>query len=184
MTLLNRLILVLFSLGCVGFIAVFGVIVWALDTYSQNLPDHESLKNYDPPVVSRVYAWDGRLMAEFASERRVYVPIESIPETVRNAFISAEDKHFYQHKGIDFRGIARAMIKNIKNIGTGRRPEGASTITQQVAKNLLLTNEVSYARKIKEMILAVRMERVMSKDRILELYLNEIFLGQRAYGVG
>ena len=184
MSVTGRIITALASLGLLGVIAVCAVVVWALDHYSKDLPDFTFLKNYEPPVVSRVYAWDGNLMAEFAAERRVYVPIEAIPDVVRYAFISAEDKSFYMHTGIDFRGIARAMIANVKNVGTGRRPEGASTITQQVAKNLLLSNEVSYARKIREMILAVRMERVMAKDHILELYLNEIFLGQRSYGVG
>lgn len=184
MSVMGRVMTALFSLGLLGLIAVCAVVVWALDHYSKDLPDFTFLKNYEPPVVSRVYAWDGRLMAEFAAERRVYVPIEAVPDTVKYAFISAEDKTFYTHKGIDFKGVVRAMLTNIQNIGTGRRPEGASTITQQVAKNLLLSNEVSYERKIREMILAVRMERVMAKDRILELYLNEIFLGQRSYGVG
>lgn len=184
MSVMGRFITVIISLGFIGIIAACGIIVWALDYYAKDLPDFAFLKDYEPPVVSRVYAWDGRLMAEFAAERRVYVPINVVPDRVRQAFISAEDKNFYHHNGIDFRGVARAMLSNIQNIGTGRRPEGASTITQQVAKNLLLTNEVSYARKIREMILAFRMERVMAKDRILELYLNEIFLGQRSYGVG
>ena len=122
-------------------------------------------------------------MAEFAQERRVFVPVDEIPALVKNAFIAAEDQHFYEHEGVDFSAIARAMVGNLKSMGSGKRPKGASTITQQVAKNFLLTNEVSYERKIKEAILAYRMEHAMSKDRLLELYLNEIFLGSRAYGV-
>lgn len=184
MSVFTRVMTVLLSLGLLAVIVAAGIVVWALDHYAKDLPDFESLKDYQPPVVSRVYAWDGRLMAEFASEKRVYVPVESIPTRLIEAFISAEDKTFYTHNGIDFRGIARAMLTNIKNLGTDRRLVGASTITQQVAKNILLTNEVSYARKIREIILSVRMERVMSKDRIIELYLNEIPLGQRAFGVG
>lgn len=172
------------SLGFLGVIVVAGVVVWAIDYYGKNLPEFEHLGDYRPSVVTRVYAWDGRLMAEFAEEKRVFIPIESIPDHVKQAFISAEDKTFYQHKGVDLPGIVGAMRTNIMNIGSDRRLVGASTITQQVAKNFLLTNEVSYERKIKEMLLAFRIENALSKDKILELYLNEIFLGQRSYGVG
>ncbi|MBU6236067.1 MAG: PBP1A family penicillin-binding protein, partial [Alphaproteobacteria bacterium] len=132
---------------------------------------------------TRVFTGDGRLMAEFAEEKRVFVPITSIPPLVREAFLSAEDQHFYEHKGLDFQGIGRAVLVNLRNAGTDSRLVGASTITQQVAKNMLLTNEVSFERKFKEAILALRMERVIPKDRILELYLNDIYLGQGAYGV-
>ena len=175
--------LALFSLGMLGLMA--GVIgaVYLISQFGKDLPDYTSLKHYEPPVVTRVYAGDGRLMSEFAEEKRVFVPIDSIPDIVKQSFISAEDQNFYSHNGIDYVAIVRAMLKNIKNLGTGRRPEGASTITQQVAKNFLLTNEVSYKRKIREAILAFRMERAMSKDRILELYLNEIYLGGGTYGV-
>lgn len=173
----------LFSLGFLGLMAGIIVLVGVFNHYAKDLPDYNALKDYDPATVTRIYASDGRLMAEFAQERRVYVPIETIPDLVKNAFIAAEDQNFYEHAGVDMIAIIRAMVTNVKNIGSGRRPEGASTITQQVAKNFLLTNEVSYERKIKEAILAHRMEKAMTKDQILELYLNDIFLGARAYGV-
>ncbi|MDQ2104152.1 penicillin-binding protein 1A [Azospirillum isscasi] len=160
-----------------------GVLVYMLDHYDHELPDYTKLANYEPPVTTRVHAGDGRLLAEFASEKRVFVPIDAMPKRVTNAFLSAEDKNFYDHKGIDPVGIARAILTNVENLGRDRRPMGASTITQQVAKNMLLTNEVSFSRKIKEAILAIRIERAFTKDRILELYLNEIFLGYRSYGV-
>ncbi|HNQ91904.1 MAG TPA: penicillin-binding protein 1A [Alphaproteobacteria bacterium] len=151
--------------------------------YGQSLPEFAQLKDYKPPVVTRVHAGDGRFLAEFAQEKRIFVPVDEIPDRVKRAFISAEDQDFYKHKGVDLKAIARAVVTNLKNLGVSRRPVGASTITQQVAKNFLLSNELSYARKIKEAILAYKMERVLSKDRILELYLNQIFLGARAYGV-
>lgn len=173
----------LFSLGCLGFVAGCVLVVGVIQHYGSDVPDYKQLKDYEPKIVTRLYAGDGRLMAEFAQEKRVFMPIETIPLMVKNAFIAAEDKNFYTHPGVDFLAIARAALSNLKNAGSGRRPVGASTITQQVAKNFLLTNEVSYERKIKEAILAHRMEKAMSKDRLLELYLNEIFLGQRAYGV-
>lgn len=173
----------LFSLGFLGLIAVLVGTVAIINHYGSDLPDYEQLKTYEPPIVTRLYAGDGRLMAEFAQEKRVYMPIESMPDILKQAFIAAEDKNFYEHPGVDFLAIVRAVVSNLKNMGTGRRPVGASTITQQVAKNFLLTNEVSYERKVKEAILAHRMEKAMSKDRLLELYLNEIFLGSRAYGV-
>ncbi len=173
----------LFSLGFLGLIVgVFGV-AYVINYYGKDLPEYSQLKEYKPPIITRIYAGDGRLMAEFAQERRVFVPVDEIPALVKNAFIAAEDQHFYEHEGVDFSAIARAMVGNLKSMGSGKRPKGASTITQQVAKNFLLTNEVSYERKIKEAILAYRMEHAMSKDRLLELYLNEIFLGSRAYGV-
>lgn len=183
MKITGYILLTLFSLGFLGLIAAAGGAAWIISHYGENLPDYHSLKNYEPPLVARVHAGDGRLMAEFAKERRIFVPIEMIPEHVKQAFISAEDQNFYQHHGLDYTGILRAALTNIKNLGSGRRLVGASTITQQVAKNFLLTNEVSYERKIKEAILAYRMEKAIPKNKILELYLNDIFLGQRAYGV-
>lgn len=163
-------------LGTGGAVAVF----WH---FGRGLPDYQQLADYEPPTVTRVHAGDGRLLTEFARERRVFVPIKAIPKQVIKAFLSAEDKDFYDHVGIDFRGVLRAVVTNIKRFGSGQRLVGASTITQQVAKNFLLTNEVSFDRKIKEAILAFRIERALSKDRILELYLNEIYLGQGSYGV-
>jgi penicillin-binding protein 1A len=167
-------------LGVVGILAV----VMVIQHYSADLPDVTRLQDYAPPVVSRVHAGDGRLMAEFATERRVFVPIDRIPQRVVDAFLAAEDKNFYTHPGVDFMGLTRAVLTNMENMGQGRRPVGASTITQQVAKNFLIGNEMSVARKVREAVLAFRMERAYTKDEILELYLNEIFFGQRAYGVG
>ena len=151
--------------------------------FSNNIPDYKFLKNYKPPVSSKVYSGDGDLVANFSTEKRIFVPYRSIPENVINAFLSAEDKNFFSHPGVDAKGVLRAVINNIKNIMTSKRLEGASTITQQVAKNFLLSNEVSLNRKIKEAILAFRIERALSKERILELYLNQIYLGSGAYGV-
>lgn len=175
--------LTLLSLGMLsliaGVVAVIGIISW----FGQDLPDYSTLKDYKPPIVSRAYAGDGRLLAEFAQEKRIFVPVEVVPDLVLNAFISAEDQNFWTHPGVDYFAIMRAVVTNIRNAGSGRRLVGASTITQQVAKNFLLTNEVSYERKIKEAILAFRMEKAMSKERLLELYLNEIYLGMGTYGV-
>jgi penicillin-binding protein 1A len=179
MRLLLSLLMGLFMLALAGA----GALVWLVDHYNHDLPDYTKLANYQPPVTTRVYAGDGRLLAEFAAEKRVFVPMDAVPKRVINAFLSAEDKSFYQHKGIDPLGIVRAVLTNVENMGSDRRPVGASTITQQVAKNMLLSGEVSFNRKIKEAILAVRIERAFTKDRILELYLNEIFLGFRSYGV-
>ncbi len=173
----------LFSVLCV-IVLIAGVgLMYGYYHYARDLPDYRQLAKYDPPTVTRVHAGDGRLLAEFSLEKRVYVPIQAIPQRVINAFLAAEDKNFYSHPGVDFRSVLRAVVTNIINIGRGRRPVGASTITQQVAKNFLLTNEVSVERKIKEAILAFRIEQAFSKHRILELYLNEIFLGFRSYGV-
>jgi len=169
----------LIVLGVVGA----GGALWVFYHYGRGLPDYRQLAEYEPPVTTRVHAGDGRLLIEYAKEKRVFVPIESIPKSVIQAILSAEDKDFYHHPGVDFLSIARAAVTNIRNIGTNRRPVGASTITQQVAKNFLLTNEVSITRKIKEAILAFRIERTFTKQRILELYLNEIYLGFGAYGV-
>ncbi len=151
--------------------------------YSNKIPDYQFLKNYKPPVSSKVYSGNGELVADFSQEKRIFVPYNSIPKTVINSFLSAEDKNFFSHPGVDAKGVLRAIINNIKNTISSKRLEGASTITQQVAKNFLLSNEVSFNRKIKEAILAFRIERALSKERILELYLNQIYLGSGAYGV-
>ncbi len=151
--------------------------------YGRDLPDYTQLATYRPPVMTRVHAADGSLLAEYAREHRVFVPIEVIPKTLIQAFLSAEDKNFFDHPGVDIAGVVRAALTNLSNLGENRRPVGASTITQQVAKNFLLTPEVSIERKIKEAILAFRIERALTKERILELYLNEIYLGEGAYGV-
>lgn len=183
MRLLLRFLGFLFALGTILFVvggAVAGYFVWK---FSQDLPDYSQLQNYEPPVMTRIHAADGSLLAEYARERRLYLPIQNIPALVKDAFISAEDKNFYSHGGIDLTGIGRAGYAFLQNYGSGRRPQGASTITQQVAKNFLLTNEVSFDRKIKEALLSLRIERAYSKDKILELYLNEIYLGIGSYGV-
>jgi len=156
------------------------VVLW---TFSNNIPDYKFLKNYKPPVSSKMYSGNGELVADFSKEKRVFVPYTAIPKNVINSFLSAEDKNFFSHPGVDAKGVMRAIVNNIQNVMTSKRLEGASTITQQVAKNFLLTNEVSFNRKIKEAILAFRIERALSKERILELYLNQIYLGSGAYGV-
>jgi penicillin-binding protein 1A len=173
----------LFAAGTILFLAGITAIAGLMWHYSKDLPDYTQLQNYEPPVMTRVHAADGSLLAEYANERRLYLPIQAVPKLVTNAFIAAEDKNFYQHPGVDITGIGRAALLYVQNYGGGRRPQGASTITQQVAKNFLLTNEVSITRKIKEALLALRIERTYSKDRILELYLNQIYLGREAYGV-
>ena len=170
-----------FAAGVVAFVAGSAAAGYLLWYVSQDLPSYERLAEYEPPVMTRIHAHDGRLIAEYARERRIFVPINAIPKQVIHAFLSAEDKRFYEHGGLDFIGIARALIRNLQN--PNRRPEGASTITQQVAKNFLLTSEQRYERKLKEAILAIRIERAFSKDKILELYLNEIYLGIGSYGV-
>ncbi len=169
---------VLFLVGS----AAAGYLLWSV---SKDLPDYESLAKYEPPVMTRIHANDGALIAEYARERRIFVPINAIPRHVIAAFLSAEDRRFYEHGGLDAQGIARAVVKAVetKIKGGDRRTEGASTITQQVAKNFLLTSDRTIERKIKEAILAVRIERAYTKDKILELYLNEIYLGIGAYGV-
>ena len=161
----------------------FTVIVGILWHYSNDLPDYKFLKNYKPPISSKLYSNDGQLLSEFSSEKRIFVPYNSIPTLVINAFLSAEDKNFFKHPGVDAKGVLRATKNNIANLLSSRRLEGASTITQQVAKNFLLSNEVSIDRKLKEAILAFRIERALSKERILELYLNQIYLGEGSYGI-
>jgi penicillin-binding protein 1A len=183
MRLLIRFFGFLFAAGSLAFLVAVGAASGLLYHYSRDLPDYSQLQDYEPPVMTRVHAADGELLAEYAKERRLYLPIQAIPKLVINAFISAEDKNFYEHAGLDFNGIARAGWLYLQNLGTNRRPQGASTITQQVAKNFLLTNEVSFTRKIKEALLALKIERTYTKDKILELYLNEIYLGFGAYGV-
>ena len=167
-----------------SFLLLLGILVFSiLWNYSNDIPDYKFLKNYKPPVSSKVYSGEGELVADFSKEKRIFVPYNSIPEKIINSFLSAEDKNFFSHPGVDAKGVLRAIVNNISNIIYSNRLEGASTITQQVAKNFLLTNEVSLNRKIKEAILAFRIERVLSKQRILELYLNQIYLGSGAYGV-
>jgi penicillin-binding protein 1A len=167
-----------------SFLLLLGILIFCvLWTYSNKIPDYKFLKNYKPPVSSKVYSGNGELVADFSKEKRIFVPYNSIPKNVINSFLSAEDKNFFSHPGVDAKGVLRAIVNNISNIVSSKRLEGASTITQQVAKNFLLTNEVSLNRKIKEAILAFRIERALSKQRILELYLNQIYLGSGAYGV-
>jgi penicillin-binding protein 1A len=183
MRLLVRFLGFLFAAGTVVFLVGVAATAGMIWHYSRDLPDYSQLQDYEPPVMTRVHASDGALLGEYSKERRLYLPIQAVPKLVINAFLAAEDKNFYEHGGIDFSGMARAAVLYAQNFGSNRRPQGASTITQQVAKNFLLTNEVSFTRKIKEALLAMRIERTYSKDKILELYLNEIYLGLGAYGV-
>ena len=156
------------------------VILWY---FSSELPDYKILSNYKPPISSRIHSGEGQLIAEYALQKRLFIPYDSVPKLVIYSFLSAEDKNFFSHPGIDVKSITRAMIKNVKNIFSEKRLEGASTITQQVAKNFLLSKEISFKRKIKEAILAFRIERAYSKERIMELYLNQIYLGEGTYGI-
>src|SRR6516164_2947765 len=183
MRLLVRFFGFLFAAGTVVFLVGVGAVAGLIWHFSKDLPDYSQLQDYEPPVMTRVHAANGELLAEYAKERRLYLPIQAVPKLVINAFISAEDKNFYEHAGLDFSGIARAGWLYLQNIGSSRRPQGASTITQQVAKNFLLNGEVSFTRKIKEALLALKIERAYTKDKILELYLNEIYLGFGSYGV-
>lgn len=178
-----KFISTLISAGLFFCILALLVLAAFIGKLSFDLPDYHQLAKYEPAVTTRLFAGDGQLLMEYAAEKRLFVPVDKIPDRVKQAFIAAEDKHFYQHGGIDYIGIVRAVLHNIKNLGSGRRPSGASTITQQVAKNFLLSSEVSYVRKIKEAILANRMNKAFTKEHILELYLNEIYLGNRSYGV-
>src|SRR6202163_2930753 len=183
MRLLVRFIGFLFAAGTVLFLVGVAATAGLIWHFSKDLPDYSQLQDYEPPVMTRVHASDGALLGEYSKERRLYLPIQAVPKLVINAFLAAEDKNFYEHGGIDYSGMARAALLYAQNFGSNRRPQGASTITQQVAKNFLLTNEVSFTRKIKEALLAMRIERAYSKDKILELYLNEIYLGLGAYGI-
>ncbi|HGG65619.1 MAG TPA: penicillin-binding protein, partial [Rhodobacteraceae bacterium] len=157
---------------------VLGGVFW---TFSRNLPSHEALAQYTPATISRIYSGEGRIIDEFAKERRLFAPIDDIPDLVKQAFISAEDKNFYKHAGYDLRGIAAAVIEAVKS--RGKRVRGASTIPQQVAKNMLLGGERKIERKIGEIIIAARLVNTIGREKVLEIYLNEIFLGQNSYGV-
>jgi penicillin-binding protein 1A len=179
----GRVLANLIAMGLYGIIFGCIVLILAFSYFSRDLPDYSTLETYNPPIVTRLYAADGKLMAEYATQKRVYVPLTGIPKTVIQAFLSAEDKDFYSHPGVDFRGLARAILQNLENYGEGRSMVGGSTITQQVVKNFLLSNEKTVTRKIREAILSFRITQTFSKDRILELYLNEIYLGQGSYGV-
>jgi penicillin-binding protein 1A len=183
MKLLLRFFGFLFAAGTILFVVGVAAAAGLLWHFSKDLPDYSQLQDYEPPVMTRVHAADGSLVGEYARERRLYIPIQAVPKMVINAFLAAEDKNFYEHGGLDFTGIARAAVNYLQNYGSSRRPQGASTITQQVAKNFLLTNELSVSRKLKEALLALKIERTYSKDKILELYLNEIYLGLGAYGI-
>jgi penicillin-binding protein 1A len=183
MRLLLRFVGFLFAAGTILFLVGVAAAAGLIWHFSKDLPDYSQLQNYEPPVMTRVHASDGSLLGEYAKERRLYLPIQAVPKLVINAFLAAEDKNFYEHGGIDYSGMLRAALLYAQNYGSNKRPQGASTITQQVAKNFLLTNEVSFTRKIKEALLAMRIERAYSKDKILELYLNEIYLGLGAYGI-
>jgi penicillin-binding protein 1A len=179
---MKRIILALLSMMGIGVLAALAIIFYVIHTFSQDLPDYRQLAKYEPPISTRIHAADGQLVEEFATEKRVFVPIDSMPKRVVQAFLSAEDRNFYHHPGVDFIGIGRAIATNLQHAGQGRRLVGGSTITQQVAKNFLLGNEVSYKRKIREAIIAFRIEKTFTKNQILELYLNEIYLGKGRYG--
>ncbi len=180
---MQKIIKRLIIFGLLSSLIFLAVIISILWTYSNKLPDYKYLESYKPPVSSKLYSGNGILVSDFSSEKRIFVPYEAISQTVINSFLSAEDKNFFDHPGVDAKGVIRAVKNNIFNIVNSKRLEGASTITQQVAKNFLLNNEVSIDRKIKEAILAFRIERVLSKKRILELYLNQIYLGEGSYGI-
>ncbi len=178
-SIFKKILLTVLTIGT-GFLTLVIVILWV---FSSKLPDYKFLKNYKPPVSSKLYSGSGEMVSDFSSENRIFIPYEAIPEKVIYSFLSAEDKNFFTHPGIDAKGIVRAIVKNISKYLSSKRLEGASTITQQVAKNFLLSNEISFERKIKEAILAFRIERALSKERILELYLNQIYLGEGSYGI-
>ncbi len=178
-TFIIRLILSFFIITFLFFGSILGIFYY----FGTGLPSHSQLANYEPQILTRVYAHDGKLLSEHASERRLFMPINSIPKRISQTFLAVEDKNFYTHYGVDILALARAFGRNIVNIAKKQRPQGASTITQQVARNFLLSNELSYGRKIKEAILSIRIEQTLSKEKILELYLNEIYLGSRNYGV-
>ena len=177
--LIKKLLLAFTLFSLISFIAIFSVL-W---TYSNKLPDYKFLKNYKPSVSSKVYSGEGVLISDFSTEKRIFVPFNAIPKKIIYSFLSSEDKNFFKHPGVDAKGVLRAIKNNIFNLIKSNRLEGASTITQQVAKNFLLSNEVSLDRKIKEAILAFRIERALTKERILELYLNQIYLGEGSYGI-
>ena len=177
--LIKKLLIVISFFSLLSFTLIF-VALWS---YANKLPDYKFLKNYKPPVSSKVYSGNGVLISDFSTEKRIFVPYNAIPKKIIHSFLSSEDKNFFKHPGVDAKGVLRAIKNNIFNLINSNRLEGASTITQQVAKNFLLSNEVSLDRKIKEAILAFRIERALSKERILELYLNQIYLGEGSYGI-
>ncbi|HYS45432.1 MAG TPA: transglycosylase domain-containing protein, partial [Rhizomicrobium sp.] len=165
-------------------VVAIGFAAFWLIALTRDLPSVETLQVYEPPITTRVYAGNGTVLGEFAHERRIFVPAAFVPKLVKQAFTSAEDRNFYNHPGIDPSGILRAAIKDVGLVLEGRRPQGASTITQQVARGFLLNSELKMARKVREAILAIRIDATYPKEKILELYLNEINLGQNSYGVG
>jgi penicillin-binding protein 1A len=164
-------------------VAGLAALIWTAWLF-HDLPDAGELSDYRAPTSTRVYAWDGTLIGEFSTERRIFVPYEQMPPHLVRAFLAAEDQNFHHHAGVDPQGLSRAMARNVINVLQGRRLEGGSTITQQVAKNILLSSDITIGRKLKEAILAGQLEANLSKERILELYLNEIWLGYQSYGVG
>ena len=176
---LKKILIFSVFLSTIGLLGIISILWY----YSNDLPDYKFLKNYKPSISSKLYSSNGQLLSEFSSEKRIFVPYNSIPPLVINSFLSAEDKNFFKHPGVDAKGVLRAIVNNISNLLSSKRLEGASTITQQVAKNFLLSNEVSIDRKLKEAILAFRIERALTKERILELYLNQIYLGEGSYGI-
>ena len=168
---------------CLVAVAGFCTAIWAAWLF-HDMPNAADLADYHPPTATRAYAWDGTLIGEFSKERRIFVPYDSIPPRLAEAFLAAEDRNFFKHSGLDYTGIVRAGMKDVINVAQGRRLESGSTITQQVAKNILLTNDATLGRKLKEAMIAQQLEGTLSKERILELYLNEIWLGYRSFGVG
>jgi penicillin-binding protein 1A len=181
--LIKRILIFLAVVAAFAGVLAGGVMMYLIHYYSQDLPDHKQLENYAPPIISRFYSKDGKLVEEYGREHRLYVPISDIPQSVIQAFVAAEDQNFYHHPGVDFMSVLRAIVQNVAHIGQGKSLVGGSTITQQVVKNFLLTNERSLARKVKEAILSFRITNIYTKDKILELYLNQIYLGAGAYGV-
>ena len=173
----------IFYLGLIAFFGLFFALVFVFYFYGKDLPSFDKLSYYQPRLVSKIFTSNGNFLEDYSTENRVFSSYEEIPKELINCFLVSEDINFYSHIGIDYRGIARAFYKNILKTFTNKRLEGASTITQQVAKNFLLTNEISYTRKIKEIIIALRMEKVLEKEQIMELYLNEIYLGNGSYGI-
>lgn len=180
---MTRFISYIFGAGCIMFFAGMAVVSYVIWGVAKDLPNYDALAKYEPPVMTRIHASDGQMLAEYARERRLYVPINAIPDLMIRAILSAEDKNFFEHSGIDITGVFRAILINLKNAKSSKRLVGASTITQQVAKNFLLTSDRTMERKLKEALLALRIEQAFSKDQILELYLNKIYLGLSSYGV-
>src|SRR5688572_20072332 len=180
---LSRLLKWLALAAAALVVVAIGFSTFWLITLTRDLPSVETLQDYAPPITTRVYAGNGTVLGEYARERRIFVPIDFIPPLVKQAFTSAEDRNFYNHPGVDPSGILRAAIKDVGLVIQRRRPQGASTITQQVARIFLLNSELKFSRKIREAILAVRIDATYPKDTVLELYLNQIYLGGSSYGV-